>query len=101
MKGYYYVLFFLLQRIDMAVNEYDQKKPLLSKNEKITDSLYSQTSIYVLLYIRTFDLRTIFFKRITLYMYLNLIYILCFTYSNLIYVLCFRYSNSIYVLQVR
>jgi hypothetical protein len=50
---------------------------------------YSQTSIYVLLSLRTFDLRTVFFLRFTRY-----------TYSNSIYVLRFTYSNSIYVLRV-
>ncbi len=45
--------------------------------------MYSQTLIYVLLYIHTFDLHTFFFfLRITLNMYSNLIYVLCLTYSK-------------------
>ncbi len=44
--------------------------------------LYSQTSIYVLLYLVLF-----FFEPITLYMYSNSIYVLHLTYLNSIYVL--------------
>jgi hypothetical protein len=43
---------------------------------EINQVQYSQTLIYVLLYLHTFNLRTICFKRITLNTHSNLIYVL-------------------------
>jgi hypothetical protein len=51
-------------------------------------------------YFRFTYLFFIFYTRITLNTYSNLIYVLCLIYSNLIYVLCATYSNLICVLRV-
>jgi hypothetical protein len=44
---------------------------LICTMQMVLGKIYSQTSIYVLLYIRTFDLRTNFSERLTLYTYLK------------------------------
>jgi hypothetical protein len=61
--------------------------PNTMTNKQVAYEVYSQSSIYVHLYLRTFDLRTIVIEPITLYTYSNLIYVLHLTYSNSIYVL--------------
>ncbi len=68
------------------------KSRTLCNNNINSQRQYSQTSIYVLLYLRTFNLRTVFFfffflENITLNTYSNLIHVLHLTYSNLIYAL--------------
>ncbi len=61
------------------------------------DIYYSQTSIYVLLALRTFNLHTTFFKCIIQYTYSNSIYVLRFTYSVLrtqIWYMYFQYIKQ-------
>jgi hypothetical protein len=55
--------------------------------QKLTIWRYSRTSIYVLLYLCTFDWCTVIFEHITLITYSNSIYLLHLTYSNSKYVL--------------
>jgi hypothetical protein len=76
LKALHYLLHQLFHLLQHYFITFHYQTQTITKTKKRI--VYSQTSTYVLLYIRTFDLRTIFYKRITLYTYSNSIYVLFF-----------------------